>query len=59
MSQRVEKQINLRNVAVAAVNFSLKSRNELPPVLMALQYISFPSNISSQGFVWWQDRCVC
>ena len=39
MRQRFEQQINLRTVAISDVKFSLKSRDELPPVLMALQYI--------------------
>lgn len=39
MRQRFEQQMNLRTVAIADVKFPLKSRDELPPVLMALQYI--------------------
>ena len=36
MRHRFEQQMNLRTVAIADVKFPLKSRDELPPVLMAL-----------------------
>jgi transposase, IS5 family len=39
MRQRFEQQINLRTVAISDVKFPLKSRDELAPVLKALQYI--------------------
>lgn len=38
MRQRFKQQINLRTVAIADVKFPLKSRNELPPVLLSFQY---------------------
>jgi len=39
MRQRFKQQINLRMVTIADVKFSLKSRNDLPPVLLSFQYI--------------------
>ena len=39
MRQHFDQQMNLRTVPISDVKFSLKSRDELPPVLMALQYI--------------------
>ena len=50
MRQRFEQQINLRTVAVADVKFSLKSRDELPPLLMALQYIFVTPALNEQVF---------
>ncbi len=44
MRQRFEQQMNLRTVAISDVKFPLKSRDELPPVLMALKYISLRLN---------------
>ena len=37
MRQRFKQQINLRTVAIADVKFSLKSRNDLTPVLLSFQ----------------------
>lgn len=39
MRQRFKQQINLGTVAIADVKFPLKSRNELPLVLLSFQYI--------------------
>ena len=39
MRKRFEQQMNLRTVAIGDVKFPLKSRDELPPVLMGLQHI--------------------
>ena len=50
MRQRFEQQINLRTIAIADVKFSLKSRDELPPVLMALQYIFVTPALNEQVF---------
>lgn len=51
MRQRFEQQINLRTVAIADVTFSLKSRDELPPVLKALQYIFVTPELNEKVFV--------
>src|SRR5690606_672478 len=37
--QRFEQQLSLGRVPISEVTFPLKSRDELPPVLMALQHI--------------------
>ena len=50
MRQRFEQQMNLRTVAIADVKFSLKSRDELPPVLMALQYIFVTPALNEKVF---------
>ena len=50
MRQRFEQQMNLRTVAISDVKFPLKSRDELPPVLMALQYIFVTPEINKKVF---------
>ena len=49
MRQRFEQQMNLRTVAISDVKFS-KSRDELPPVLMALQYIFVNPELNEKVF---------
>ena len=50
MRQRFEQQISLRRVPIADVKFPLKSRDELPPVLMALQYIFVTPELNEKVF---------
>lgn len=50
MRQRFEQQMNLRTVAIADVKFPLKSRDELPPVLMAMQYIFVTPELNEKVF---------
>jgi hypothetical protein len=50
MRQRFEQQMNLTTVAIADVKFPLKSRDELPPVLMALQYIFITPALNEKIF---------
>jgi len=50
MRQRFEQQMNLRTVAISDVKFPLKSRDELPPVLMALQYIFITPELNEKVF---------
>jgi IS5 family transposase len=50
MRQRFEQQMNLRTVSIADVTFRLKSRDELPPVLMALQYIFVTPELNEKVF---------
>ncbi|MDQ2782172.1 MAG: ISNCY family transposase [Actinomycetota bacterium] len=50
MRQRFEQQINLRTVAISDVKFPIKSRDELPPVLMALQYIFITPDLNKKVF---------
>ncbi len=42
--------MNLRTVAISDVKFPLRSRDELPPVLMALQYIFVTPEINKKVF---------
>ncbi len=50
MRQRFEQQMNLRTVGIADINFPLKSRDELPPVLRALQYIFITPDLNEKVF---------
>lgn len=50
MRQRFEQQMNLRTVAISDVKFPLKSRDELPPVLKALQYIFITPELNEKVF---------
>ena len=50
MRQRFEQQMNLRTVAIADVKFPLKSRDEVPPVLKALQYIFITPELNEKVF---------
>lgn len=50
MRQRFEQQMNLRTVAIADVRFPIKSRDELPPVLKALQYIFITPELNEKVF---------
>jgi hypothetical protein len=50
MRQRFEQQMNFRTVAISDVKFPLKSRDELPPVLKALQYIFITLELNEKVF---------
>jgi IS5 family transposase len=50
MRQRFEQQMNLRTIAIAHAKFPLKSRDELPPVLRALQYIFITPELNEKVF---------
>ncbi|MBA2610528.1 MAG: ISNCY family transposase [Bacteroidetes bacterium] len=50
MRQRFEQQMNLRTVAISEVKFPIKSRDELPPVLMALQHIFITPDLNKKVF---------
>lgn len=50
MRQRFEQQMSLRTVAISDVKFPLKSRDELPPVLMALQHIFVTPQLNERVF---------
>ena len=50
MRQRFEQQLNLRTMAIADVKFPLKSRDELPPVFIALQYIFITPALNEKVF---------
>lgn len=58
MRHRFEQQMNLRTVAVCDVKFPLKSRDELPPVLMALQYIFVTPELNEQVFALLEEK-IC
>lgn len=50
MRQRFEQQITLGIEPISEVKLPLKSRDELPPVLMALQYIFVTPEVSEKIF---------
>jgi len=50
MRKRFEQQITLGDIAISDVEFPLKSRDELPPVLRALQYIFVTPEINEKVF---------
>jgi len=50
MRQRFEQQMNLRTIAIADIKFPLKSRDELPPVLKALQYVFITPELNEKVF---------
>ena len=58
MRQRFEQQMNLRTVAIADVQFPLKSRDELPPVLKALQYIFVTPELNEKVFSLLEKKIV-
>ena len=58
MRQRFEQQMNLRTVAISDVKFPLKSRDELPPVLKALQYIFVTPDLNEKVFLLLEKKIV-
>ena len=58
MRQRFEQQMNLSTVAIADVRFPLKSRDELPPVLKALQYIFVTPELNEKVFLLLENKIV-
>mgnify|MGYP003396554843 FL=1 len=58
MRQRFEQQMNLRTVAIADIKFPLKSRDELPPVLKALQYIFITPQLNEKVFSLLEKKIV-
>jgi transposase, IS5 family len=50
MRQRFEQQITLGTVAITDVTFPLKSRDEMPPTLAALQYIFITPVLNEKVF---------
>jgi len=58
MRQRFEQQMNLRTVAIQDMKFPLKSRDELPPVLKALQFIFITPELNEKVFAL-LERKIC
>lgn len=58
MRQRFEQRLSLRTVAISDVKFPLKSRDELPPVLKALQYIFVTPEFNGKVFKLLEDK-IC
>ena len=58
MRQRFEQQISLGSELISEVKFPLRSRDELPPVLKALQYIYVTPEINEKVFSLLENK-VC
>jgi hypothetical protein len=58
MRKRFEQQMNLRTVAISDVKFPLKSRDELPPVLKALQHIFITPELNEKVFQLLEEK-IC
>jgi hypothetical protein len=58
MRQRFEQQINIGGIAIKDVQFPLKSRDELPAVLKALQYIFITPELNEKVFVLLEDNII-
>ncbi len=58
MRKRFEQQMNFRTVAISDVKFLLKSRDELPPVLKALQYIFITPELNEKIFQLLEEK-IC
>ena len=58
MRQRFEQQMSLRTVAISNAKFPLKSRDELPPVLKALQYIFVTAELNEKVFSLLENKIV-
>jgi IS5 family transposase len=58
MRQRFEQQITLGTVAIADVEFPLKSRDQLPATLAALQYIFITPELNNKVFTLLEEK-VC
>jgi IS5 family transposase len=50
MRQRFEQQQTIGTTAISDIQFPLRSRDELPPVLKALQYVFVTPELNSQVF---------
>lgn len=58
MRQRFEQQLNISTVPISEIEFPLKSRDELPPVLKALQYIFLNPELNQKVFLLLEER-IC
>ena len=58
MRQRFEQQLSLRMTPIAEVKFPLKSRDEIPPILKALQYIFITPALNEQVFALLENK-IC
>ncbi len=50
--------MSLRTIAISDVKFPLKSRDELPPLLMALQYIFITPELNEKVFALLENK-IC
>jgi hypothetical protein len=58
MRQRFEQQMSIGGIAIKDVQFPLKSRDELPAVLKALQYIFITPELNEQVFALLEQKIV-
>lgn len=58
MRQRFEQQMRIATVSISEVKFPLKSRDELPPVLKALQHIFITPELNEKVFALLEEK-IC
>src|SRR3974390_3577768 len=58
MRRRFEVQLALGRTPIERVNIPLKSRDELPPILLALQWIFQTPEINEQIFALLEERLL-
>jgi transposase, IS5 family len=58
MRQRFEQQMSFSTIPISEVKFPLKSRDELPPVLKALQYIYINPGLNEKVFSLLEEK-IC
>lgn len=56
MRQRFEQQMDLRTVSIADINFPPRSRDELPPVGRALEYIFLTPELNEKVFLLMESK---
>lgn len=50
MRKRIEQQLKLGGISIAEVKIPLKSRDELPPILMALKHLYVTPELKAEAF---------
>lgn len=58
MRKRFEQQLSLGTVLIGEVEINLKSRHELPPVLVALQYLFTDEGVNEKIFALLEKRIM-
>jgi IS5 family transposase len=58
MRQRFEQQMRISTMAISDIKFPLKSRDELPPVLKALQHIFITPELNEKVFTLLEEK-IC
>ena len=59
MRQRFEQQMQIGGIAIKDVHINLKSRDELPPVMKALQYIFVTPDLNEKNILPFGGQDMC